>query len=56
MPRKRNSENPCSKHTISLCGENRATVISVRAEIEKKHQTSIDEAINLIIEKYRELK
>lgn len=55
MPAKRKENNPCTMHRINLCEENRVTVLEVKAMIEKKHQSSIDEAVNRIISEWRAL-
>lgn len=55
MPAKRKTGNPCTMHRINLCEENRITVIEVKAMIEKKHQSSIDEAVNRIIYEWKML-
>jgi hypothetical protein len=52
MARKRKDGNPCSGHVINLCEENRIAVMHLKAEIERKHQSSIDEVVNRIISEW----
>lgn len=40
---------------ISLCDDNRETVMQVKAQIERYHQSSVDEAINKIICEWKKL-
>lgn len=53
MPRERKQGNGCTGHTVNLCEENREAVMKYKLEVEKKHQTSVSEIINRIIEEWR---
>lgn len=56
MPAKRKDDSGCTTHKIFLCEENKQAVLGVKAQIELKHQSSIDQAINFIVEEWREMK
>jgi hypothetical protein len=57
MAQERNeSKDGCTTHNITFCPDNKIHVLKVKAEIELKHQSSIDEAINQIVEEWAELK
>jgi len=57
MAQERNEDNEnCTVHKIRFCPDNKIFVLQVKAQIEIKHQSSIEEATNLIIEEWAEMK
>lgn len=52
MANRRKRVDGCTGHNITLCEENKAAVLLVLAEIERKHQSSIGEAVNRIISEW----
>lgn len=55
MARKRKENDPCTGCVVRLCDDNWITVMEIKSQIEKNHQTSMSEVINRIISEWRAL-
>lgn len=55
MARKRKENDPCTGCVVRLCDDNWITVMEIKSQIEKTHQTSMSEVINRIISEWKTL-